>query len=202
MVKWRVILETILLLSTVSVAYGSKYEIISKIVSLHFTHIITISLFTIDIKETTHGKMIKSYHKLYTYVNLTLDCCALAFTIGRWFIMDGIKVDQFVGGKQDLPLIISWAFMFLYVLHVIMFIIFDIIVMIPRSARVASVASEVSEVSEVQSSGGSRGSVASAAVSSFFKPVTSQRRVKSKGLHVTIPAMKFRFGPSNRYSNV
>ena len=129
MIKWRVILETILLLSTISVAYGSDYEIITKIVSLHFTHVITISLLTIDAKETTHVNTINYYYRLYAYVNLTLDSTALIVTIGRWFIMDGIKVDQFVGGQQDLPLIISWAFMLLYTLHVIVFIIFDIVTM-------------------------------------------------------------------------
>jgi len=175
MVKWRVILEAILLLSTVSVAYGSKYEIINKMVSLHFPHIITISLLTIDIEETTHSKVIQSYHRLYRYVNLTLDCCALVFTVTRWFIMDGIKVDQFVGGEPDLPLIISWAFMFLYVLHVIVFIIFDIVAIAPRDAPIAP-----TEVATVPS----------AAVSSFFQNGT---RHGNRGLRVTIPAVKFRF---------
>jgi len=178
MVKWRVILEAILLLSTVSVAYGSKYEIINKMVSLHFPHIITISLLTIDMEETTHAKVIQSYQRLYRYVNLTLDCCALVFTVTRWFIMDGIKVDHFVSGEPDLPLIISWAFMFLYVLHVIVFIIFDIVAIAPRDASPRPIAPV--EVATAPS----------AAVSSFFQSGT---RRGNHGLRVTIPAVKFRF---------
>ena len=115
---WRLVIESVVLLSTFFVAYGSRYEIINAVVGLHFVHVITITLISINgTRDQGTRKMIDEYFSTYSTVTTTLDCLALFLVAVRTALATRLNI--YLTLEQ-------LVYTVLYVVHVVTLIAIDI----------------------------------------------------------------------------
>ena len=129
---WRLVIQSTLLLSTFFVAYGSKYEIINAVIGMHFVHVITIALISIN---TTTDPVVRDaidhYFTTYATINVTVDGLAL--------ILVGVRTA--LASRLNIYLTIDQLiYIVLYVIHVIALISVDIYnLATPLSATVSNI---------------------------------------------------------------
>ena len=115
---WRLVIQSLLLLSTFFVAYGSKYEIINAVVGLHFVHVVTIALVSMnDTTDQNVRKTIGDYFLTYCTINVSVDSLALVLVAIRTALASRLNIyltlDQLV-------------YIILYVVHVVALVSIDI----------------------------------------------------------------------------
>ena len=115
---WRLVIQSLLLLSTFFVAYGSKYEIINAVVGLHFVHVVTIALVSMnDTTDQRERRTIGEYFLTYCTINVSVDSLALVLVAIRTALASRLNIyltlDQLV-------------YIVLYVVHVVALVSIDI----------------------------------------------------------------------------
>ena len=115
---WRLVIESVVLLSTFFVAFGSHYEIINAVVGMHFVHVITITLVSVNgTKDQSTRKTINEYFSTYSTVTTTLDCLALFL----------VAVRTALAARLNIYLTLEQlVYTILYVVHVVTLIAIDI----------------------------------------------------------------------------
>ena len=158
---WRLVIESVVLLSTFFVAYGSHYEIISAVVGMHFVHVIVITLISINgTKNQGTRKTINEYFSTYSTVTMTLDCLALFVVAVRTALATRLNI--YLTLEQ-------LVYTILYVVHVVALIAIDIYnLMHPLS-------STVKETVDTFFSVGTRGERAGPERRSSVTPYTRRR---------------------------
>ena len=79
---WIIILESIVLLAVIGIAYSSNTEALESSVGPHLLHIVTISLLTITSIEPSEEA--KSYAKVYAWTNMGMDNISLCLMLFRY----------------------------------------------------------------------------------------------------------------------
>ena len=180
---WRLVIQSLLLLSTFFVAYGSKYEIINAVIGMHFVHVITIAL--ISINTTTDvdiRKAIDHYFTTYATINVTVDGLALVLVGVRTALASRLNIyltiDQLI-------------YIILYVIHVVALLSIDIYnLATPLSATVSNVVDSFLQAKPFETPDVETGSVAP------MTQVIGGRYVDR--LHIRIPPLRLTPHPNLR----
>ena len=182
---WRLVIQSTLLLSTFFVAYGSKYEIINAVIGMHFVHVITIALISIN---TTTDKDVREaidhYFTTYATINVTVDGLAL--------ILVGVRTA--LASRLNIYLTIDQLiYIVLYVIHVIALISVDIYnLATPLSATVSDVVDTFLQ--------GKPFEVSTDVETGYVAPVAKiiGGRYTTEGLHIRIPPLRLTPHPNLR----
>ena len=110
---WIIVIQTIVLLVTVGVAYSAENEAIESAVGPHLLHIVTISLLLITFITPT--KEARSYARVYSWTNLAMDNIALLVMLFRYSQRSALKL-----GDEDLVHLV------LYIVSVLILVVVDI----------------------------------------------------------------------------